>query len=268
MEYTGITPGSTLYALFNGLNVRPAASREELEQAFRLVYSGYVQREYIDEDPSGIRLSVFNAFPTTVTFVSSLGGSVIATVSLVVDTDVGLPMDEIYHEEVQELRSAGRKLAEVTMLADRRRQLRRTLPMLLLLMKRVFDYATLVAEADDLCITINPRHETYYERYLLFKHLGGLKTYPSVRNNPALAKRLDLESARQECEGREELLDQFFRNRTPVSVLESCYRMTPDDLRYFLVELTSVLSEAPAEIVDRLRQYYPDAPWDEWRSDS
>ncbi|NIM71012.1 MAG: hypothetical protein GTO48_11300, partial [Xanthomonadales bacterium] len=76
---------------------------------------------------------------------------------------------EIYHEEVQPLRRRGRRLTEATMLADRRRQIRRALPMLMQLMKRVFDQATLMLHADDLCITINPRHETYYERYLLFE---------------------------------------------------------------------------------------------------
>jgi len=246
--------------------VRPAASREELEQAFRLVYQSYLDRGYIEESPHRIRLSVFNAFPTSVTFVSVLRGTVVATISLVLDTPVGLPMDEIYHDELQQLRSAGRRLIEVTMLADRRRELHRALPMLLELMKRVFDYATLVAQANDLCITVNPRHETYYESFLLFKPLGGLKSYPSVRNNPALAKRLNLDHVREQCEGNEELIQRFFTDRTPLSVLEGGYRMTLDDLSYFFVELTTVLRDAPAAVQQCLRSYYPDCPWEEWLS--
>jgi hypothetical protein len=267
MAEEGKTPREPLEVACEDLNVRPAASREELEEAYQLVYTSYRQRGYLERDPSELRLSVFNAFPTTVTFVAVLRGEeIVATVSLVPDTSIGLPLDEIYHEEAQRLRDAGRRLAEVTMLADRRLEIRRSLPMLLLLMKRVFDYATLILNANDLCITINPRHETYYERYLLFKHLGGLKTYPSVRSNPALAKRLNLDTVRSECEGNEKLVNEFFRERTPLDVMLGAYRMTPEDIHHFLVERTSVLRRAPEEAVECLRRFYPDCPWDQWRN--
>ena len=246
------------------ITVRPALSRDELEQAFRLVYASYRQRSYIPPHPSGVRLSPFNAFPGTVTFISMLQGQAVATVTLVPDTPVGLPMDEIYHEEAQALRDEGRRITEVTMLADRRRELRRALPMLLEMMKCVFDYATLVLGANDICITINPRHEDYYERWLLFRPLGGLKEYPSVRNNPALAKRLDLDTARAECEGKPDLIAHFFTDRTPVELLESAYRMTPDDLRYFFTELTDLFRTAPAGVIRCLEGCYPECPWGEW----
>jgi len=248
--------------------VRPAASRDELQRAFHLVYGSYFQRGYIAADPSEVRLSLFNAFPSTVTFVSLLDGDLIATVTLVPDTPVGLPMDDIYHEEVQALRQQGRHLAEVTMLADRRRRLRRSLPMLLQMMKSIFDYATLVLKADDLCITINPRHETYYERLLLFEPLGGMKTYPSVRNNPALAKRLDLNTARSRCEGIPDLIEHFFTNRTPRDRLTSGYRMACEDLQCFFAELTELFKTAPPKTLRCLRDAYPDCPWDQWTSGS
>lgn len=250
----------------NGVSVRPAASRDELEQAYRLVYASYRRRDYIDESQSGIRVSIYNAFPSTVTFVSVLEETVIATVTLVPDSPVGLPMDEIYHEEVAGLRRDHRRLAEVTMLADRRSEVRRALPMLLLLMKRVFDYATLVLDADDLCITINPRHEGYYERYLMFRPLGGLREYPSVRGNPALAKRLDLRQSQQDKAATDELVELFLANRTPPHLLADLYRMTPEDLEYFFVRRSPVFMEASEEAVRCLQSFYPDCPWDEWAS--
>jgi hypothetical protein len=243
--------------------IRPAASRDELEQAYRLVYNSYLQRGYIPPSPAGVRLTVFNAFPETVTFVSVLDELVVATVSVVPDTPVGLPMDEIYSAELRELRDAGRRLAEVTMLADRRRQIQRALPMLRRLMKSVFDYATLVLGASDLCITINPRHRMYYERFL-FRSLGPLRSYPSVLQNPALARRLNLETAQQECQGNEELLEHFFRHRTPMGLLTNKHRMTADDLRHFFVELTPAFRDAPDQVIAHLRTCYPTCPWDEW----
>jgi len=246
--------------------LRPAASREELEGAYRLVYRSYLRRAYIEPHPGGVRLTLFNAAPDAVTFIGALRGAIIATVSLLPDTPAGLPMDEVYHDELEDLRKAGRKLTEVTMLADRRLDMRRTLPMLLQLMKLVFDYATQVLHANDLCISINPRHDAFYKRYLLFTELGGLRMYPSVRNNPALARRLDLETVRERSRGKEVLQSTFFENRHGREFFERRYRMTGDDIRYFQA-LSGMVSQAPAELVTWLRKLHPDLPWDEWRYD-
>lgn len=244
--------------------VRPAASRDELEHAFRLVYVSYLQRGYVKPDPSEIRLNLHVIIPETMTFVGILNDEVIATVSLVPDTPIGLPMDDIYHDEVQALRERGRRVTEVSMLADRRLEIRRTLPMLMSLMKLVFDYATLVLKANDLCITINPRHEAFYRRYLLFSNLGGKRTYASVQDAPALAKRLDLDNVRAACAGIGLLERVFYESRTPHSTFEARYQLTCDDLHYFYVELTSLLAEAKPEAVAYLRERRPECPWDNW----
>jgi hypothetical protein len=244
------------------LVIRPALGRAELESAYELVYQNYRSRDYIPPNPSGMRLTIFNAFPSTVTFVGAIRGEVIATVSLIPDTPVGLPMDEIYHDEVQALRDAGRRLVEVTMLADRRLSVRRSLAMVLALMKLVFDCATLSLKATDLCITVNPHHDKFYHEYLLFTPLGGLRAYPSVSGNPAIARRLDLERVEEECQGRPALLRRFYEDRTPLSLFEQRYRMTAGDLRYFFIERTQIFQESPAYMLNRLRDYYPDFNWD------
>ncbi len=265
MQRRAKAPGAV--TLNNDLSIRPSAQRDELEQAYRLVYLSFLQREYIAESASKLRFSIFNALPETVTFVAELREAIIATVTLVPDTPIGLPMDEIYHEEVQALRDRGRKLAEVTMLADRRHEIRRALPVVMQLMKRVFDYATLVLKANDLCITINPRHETYYRRFLLFQPLGGLKTYPSVRNNPALARRLDLDNVREACEGNQRLLRHFFTNRTPLEDLRQHYAMTAEDIEHFFVHRTHMLHKTPPDQLAYLQELHPECPWDAWLGD-
>jgi hypothetical protein len=250
---------------FQGVSVRPAASRDELESAYRLVYSSYRQRGYVEENSAGVRLTLHNALPGTVTFVCVLRGEVIATVSMVPDSAVQLPMDSIYHAELQELRDAGRKPAEVTMLADRREDPVRALPMLKELMKRVFDYATLVEDTTDLCIAVNPRHERYYRQHLLFTPFGEPKSYPSVRGHPAVAERLDLKTVAQRCKENEELRKQFLTNRTPLEVFRGRYQMTLEDLEYFFSDLTPLFKGAPDDVVACLKEFYPEYPWDYWQ---
>jgi len=249
------------------LCVRPVASRDELEQSFRLVYRSYLQHGYVSPDDSGIRLSIFNLLPGTITFVGLFDGDVVSTVSLVPDTPMGLPMDEVFRDELQPLRDSGRRLAEVTMLADRRTELRRTLPMLLHLMKLMFDYAMLVLKANDVCIAINPHHEAFYKRYLLFAPMGEVRQYASVCDNPALAERLDMDNVRAMYEGNGRLMAQFFENRTPIEVFEKRYSMTPEDMHYFGVQLSPLLRKTSPEALGYLRKVQPNCPWDEWLQD-
>jgi hypothetical protein len=81
-----------------------------------------------------------------------------------------------------------------------------------------------------------------------------------------VAKRLDLNTFYERCRGNDELIRLFFTVRTPEHLLNNGYRFSTEDLRYFFVELTPALSEAPREAVEYLREQYPDAPWDKWTS--
>ena len=220
--------------------VHPVRSREELELAFRLVYDNYVDRGYIEPQPSRLWLTHYNFLPGALTLVGSVGSKVVATISVFADSDISLPMDEVYHRELGKLRREGQALSEVGMLADRRRRMGRTLPMLLQLMKRVFDYAHQVLMADDLCIAVNPRHSRFYEQFLLFETLGRPRAYPRMRGNPAVARRMRLSKARDLVEDNEFLLKHFFDEETPRSFFTERYRPTAGDVRYFLSERTEV----------------------------
>lgn len=247
------------------IDVRPAGNRAELDEVYRLVYESYRQREYLPEHPCKMRMTLFNALPEAVTFLGMYQGQVIATVSLIPDSPAGLPMEEIYADKIAELRASGRRMAEVTMLADRRLDIRRTLPLLLELMKLIFDYGRRVLQATDLCITINPRHDEFYRRYLLFEDLGTLRAYPSVQNHPAIARRLNLENVRAKCENHSLLMRVFFENPTPESVFAERYRLGAEDVEYY-AERLPIVSEASARLIAEVRGFYPDLPWKKWMS--
>ncbi len=75
--------------------LRPVASFEELQSAYKLVYQTYLRNGYTAPNPSEMRFSYFNALPDAVTFVGVLRERVIATMSLLPDTSAGLPMDQV-----------------------------------------------------------------------------------------------------------------------------------------------------------------------------
>jgi hypothetical protein len=145
--------------------VKIATTRSEWEDAFRLVARTYRSRGYEPEDTHDLRFTPFHALPNTVTFVAKHGDEVVATLSLVLDNVLlGLPMEGLYGPEIAGLRGAGRRLVEVTSLADQNLSLREFTPVFLALMRVMSQYG-IRQNADTWAITINPRHRLFYTRH-------------------------------------------------------------------------------------------------------
>jgi hypothetical protein len=234
-----------------------ARTRDELEQALRFVYQVYERVGYVEPTAAGIRFGAHNLLPETRTFVATLGAEVVATVTLVFDSPLGLPMDSVYGAELDRLRDAGRKLVEVTMLADRRASGPRTLPVVLKLTKILFDYARERNPSDDLVIAVHPRHEAFYSRLLYFEPLGPLRTYAAVRDNPAVALRLDLRGIEQRCAHDERIRRLYFSATTPGEIFDDALHLTADDARYLSALDPQVLLDAPVPALAYLERLYP-----------
>jgi predicted N-acetyltransferase YhbS len=173
-----------------------ATNRHTLDQAFRLQHDQYVAQGYMDSHPSGWRLSVHNALPSTRVFVALDNDRVVGTVSVIVDSRLGLPMAEIYADELREFRGLRRQLAEVSGLAVHPDYQKSGLAILLRLIRLVLLHSIDMVGAGDLCIAINPHHESFYRKAFGFQLIGGLKQYGKVNGAPALALRLDLDVLR------------------------------------------------------------------------
>lgn len=174
-----------------------AASREERTAAFRLVYHAYIRAGLIEPNPSQLRITPYQLQPSSNIFIAVLRDEVISTVSLIADGSLGLPMESIYVEEVARLRENGLRFGEVSSLADRRRQMSRTLPVFVKLMRLMVQCGRHQG-LDRLLVAVHPRHARFYQRFLSFKRLGDERSYPSVCNRPAVALYLDLEEIRRE----------------------------------------------------------------------
>jgi predicted N-acetyltransferase YhbS len=173
-----------------------ATNRHTLDQAFRLQHDQYVAQGYMEPQPSGWRLSVHNALPSTRVFVALDNDRVVATMSVIVDSRLGLPMAEIYADELREFRGLRRQLAEVSGIAVHPDYQKSGLAILLRLIRIVLLYSIEMAALGNLCIAVNPHHEAFYRKAFGFESIGGLKQYGKVNGAPALALRLDLEVLR------------------------------------------------------------------------
>ena len=143
----------------------------------------------------------------SITFVAKKDNEVIGTISMVFGEDSQgktetLPMEEVYEKEIKEYRDKGHKIAEITQLALKRKDVTTLrdfinqrsilIELYALVLKKSFEKKSR-KELDDLVIAINPKQEDFYKDTFKFEHLGGVKTYGSVNNKKAVAKIFKLE---------------------------------------------------------------------------
>ena len=65
------------------LVLKIAESREELEACFKLLHDAYVSSGFMTPDPSGMRVTIYHALPTTTTLCAKIGDQVVGTLSLI-----------------------------------------------------------------------------------------------------------------------------------------------------------------------------------------
>lgn len=192
-----------------------AENRHERNSLFRLVYDAYLRAGLERASAIRMRVTPYHLLPTTDAFVAKLRDEVISTLSLVVDADLGLPMELVFPDQVGERRERGLCLAEATCLADRRRDFRRALPVFAELCRLMVQTAR-VRGVDELLVAVHPRHVRFYQRFLAFEVISDLAEYPAVCNRPAVALSLNFNRIDRE---RPWNYDRFFGKPIPAGEL-------------------------------------------------
>ncbi|RMF85183.1 MAG: hypothetical protein D6739_04855, partial [Nitrospirae bacterium] len=169
--------------------LKGADGLEDVVGALRLVHDSYVALGLMDPHPSGLRLLPHHLLPETRVFLAREGDEVVATLTLIPDSEVGLPLDAAYRREADALRLAGRRVAEISCLALAARYRRHDL--LLHLFRLMHVYAR-HAGLDDLCVVVAPKHGRFYQHILLFEELGHYTELPHLNGAPARLYRQDL----------------------------------------------------------------------------
>ena len=150
------------------IRVKIAVEADEFEQAFKLVTANYRARGYEGPSEKPFRFTPFHTLPGTVTLVALHHGRVLATLTLVPDSDIlGLPMESIYGPEVAQLRQAGLRPAEAICLADTGLAVREFIQVFKALIKLAMQYHAR-HDGDSWVITVNPRHSSFYQKVLGF----------------------------------------------------------------------------------------------------
>ena len=160
----------------NAFGIRLTDTQEGRNSASMLINKMYAWRGYagthkVSDDPNRVTLTA-----------SGKDGEAVGTITLGLDSAVGILADEVFKDEIDACRRAGARVCELTKLAfDPRVQSKTALASLFHL---AVIYARDLHQCTDIFIEVNPRHRRFYEHMLGFKRHGEAKTNPRV-NAPA-----------------------------------------------------------------------------------
>lgn len=226
----------------------PAENYSDIHQAFSLAYAKYRERELTEDINREVFFGFHHILPQAATLVGKLGTTVFATLTAVADGPAGLPLDNVFHDELEELREKGYKLGELGLFADRRRSLTQSLSAIQELFRMAYWYQMSVG-CEYGVIGVHPRHSAFYERLFGFETTGIIRDHPTVRGAPAELLLLEAASLTKFA-ARSRFVRAWLDQKMPEEIWETRYRLTIRDL----INLTDD-REAPY-MLDLVLPYY------------
>ena len=177
------------------LQLKIAETKEELEACFAVLHDAYVDSGFMKPDPSGMRVTIHHALPTTTMLCAKYDGQVVGTVSLIRESALGIPLQAIF--DLGAVREKEGKIAEASALAIHRDFRHTGGSILFPLMKFMYEYCKRFFDTRHLVIAVNPSHIEMYESLLFFQRLtpNVVESYDFVNGAPAIGATLDLTEA-------------------------------------------------------------------------
>jgi len=174
--------------------IRPVANDAEMMMVHRLTHDCYVSKGYAPPQPNGrlVHYPEFDSLPSTTVFVAIQHGEVVGSISMTVDGPDGLTVDKDFKEECDGMRQAGRRLAVAWRLVMKH-SVNPSRRILMALIKETAARATRLG-ADTWLFTVNPRHESVYQRLLKMYTVARKEGTQGLSNAPAVLLRADHES--------------------------------------------------------------------------
>ena len=250
-----------------------ATKKNELEDAFALVWNNYVDTGLQRNDGIGIRFTKYHLLPDTRVFVAKFHeelaegrpdkfkgkGICVGTVTLVVDGPMGLPMEEFCASEIAEMRAEGRTIAEVVAFAVNAKYAR--YKVFLHMFKLLFQFAEMKG-VTDICCSVTERHVKFYRKVCLFEPIGELMPYSAAYKLKVQGHRLDIAEAKKKAEdfygGREFDADlhRFFFSESFNREKGEGKPLSNDFIKYFTQDRTKFMDTLPEQDLGLLRTEY------------
>lgn len=192
-----ITKRSFRFGKDNRFCVSIANNYTSRQEAYEMIYTLYSSKEidYVScPDPSKMWYSIYNASPftQTVNVIDTISNKLVGTLTVVIDSALGLPLEEQYSYVLDEFRTKGRNCFEIISLGvanDTRDSVE--------ILNHLFAFSYYIAKGyyggTDYLIMIKPSHATFYEKRLLFKKIADEVVLKKINNKSVALYHLPVE---------------------------------------------------------------------------
>lgn len=178
------------------LELKVAETQQELEDCFRILHDAYVSSGFMKPAPSGLRVTMYHALPTTTTLCAKYDGRVVGTMSMIREGVFGFPLQSVF--DLSDVRAKQGQIAEISALAVHPDFRKTGGAILFPLMKFMYQYCTEYFDTRHLVIAVNPDKIELYESLLFFERLqqNVVDNYDFANGAPAVGATLDLPVAK------------------------------------------------------------------------
>ncbi len=167
----------------SGVEIRVASSKNEINQAFKLLYESYHANGLMNSKDHELRITKYHCLPTSIIIVAIYRGEVIGTVTHVLDSQLGLPSDGAV--DLRSFRKRGKRIAEVSALAIKK-EFRRSHSLMFSLTRYMYHYATQFAGVNYWIIGVRSNVACYYQALFFFHRFKTKKiSHGFVNNSPS-----------------------------------------------------------------------------------
>lgn len=166
-----------------GLSVELASSRLDRRRALELRREVYKRKGLLLDGSAVPHVLPQICAPGSAIFVAKEYGEIVGTISFYMDSVLGLPMDDVHFEEVDEIRGRFERVAEVGGLAVL--EDRRGVGISMMLYLAAYRWAMAI-DAQYVVACVNPSTRRAYGKLLLFEVLGRCKRHPRFLGAPSV----------------------------------------------------------------------------------
>jgi hypothetical protein len=205
-----------------------ARRRSDLRAAFRIIYDRYSRDGLANSNRFGIRLLPHQLLDSSWVLLAKHGNRNLGTLSLVEDGAMGLPIEQLYPEQIWQMRRESLRVAELACFALVEQRSSESMAVLRGLLQSACEIAFL-RQIDELVICVHPDRSAFYERRLGFKEFGPRRDCPWVCDRPAVAMKLLLQAG---CLATDLIARRNSHSRE-IANLTSMEALNTDDRTYF-----------------------------------
>jgi hypothetical protein len=249
---------------FKGQCIVRIANRLELRQkAYELIHYLYAKKGFTRNKDSDVWLSIYDALPETTTFVvEDDQGCIEGALTAVFDSPIGLPADQLYQEEIDVLRNSGGQICEFVSLGIRS-TVKSPLKILTCLFYCAYLLAWRIRKSTDLVVTVNPSHENFYRRKLLFNEIGPERNYARVNGAPSVLLNVPL-ILYSRLEHKHRIFPLYMLNYSDIKEIDLANKIknmlspiSDEEFYTFFIEKTDIWELCSQQQKDFIKKIYP-----------